>query len=809
MLSWPKIKKQLIVFSLIFLVSSLGIFVLGAKDAQAADLFGIVNGLKSIFGNILLTIQKIVGMAVVWLAALGLGILNFTNPQKAQLVQEGWKVARDLANMFFVLILLAIAFATILRIETYGMKSLLPKLIIAALLINFSLVFAGVIIDFSGVMTAFFVSDGQVFFKNIASAMKLPKIMTTTAEEKGPGWQCHLEDPASDTERHTGHFPTDECSNNCPPSTGPFSAWAGTCVPISTTANIQTETDWRKLGDSYWAVISSLFFSIMFTVVAAFVFGALAFLLLGRILIIWFLLIVAPIAWLFWVLPATAHLFKQWWNTFIKWVFFAPVAFFFIWLSVKSWSQFISISGGSATEGVKKIVTDEMLGSQLVPQIMEPANLVQFLLVCGMLLGSLIVAQKMGIAGAQGAIGVAKWFGKGAAGGVNRWLAGGGKIAGAGALTRGLRKIGWDKSARGLEAIGRAKQKVVPYVSPGVWKRGWAARREEAEREAFRLPAPALQDKLTRIYSLGEEKSDYLEKSKRRERIEERKKIDTTSSEELTGGFKKAKEAGLGSKAAAYAQASAEQGDLNDLIREFDCDFDAEGISKFTEEQLVPLLGEQDAYRLGHDLNKSLEKVGQWPGRVFKAEYDGKTGKTTYHNLVEENPEPSEKDPRITKGAELALDEANKAWSRLEPQERARFTHRLGFISESKGVPPDVPPQDLGIKGHEAWIGGLPSEHAGRIPDEVISTLMFRHSDETKALNPKLHEALSKILTDRSPEQLQAMKDMVKETAPGVETSSWRRGETKSSSAEPSRIVPPNKESFEEARTKSPPGAFG
>jgi len=781
--SWLKTKKQLIIFSLIFLITSLGIFVLGAKDAKAVDL-GIVDGLKSIIGDILLSIQGMIGTIVTWLTALGLGILNFTDPQKAKLVQEGWKVARDLANMFFVLILLAIAFATILRIETYGMKSLLPKLIIAALLINFSLVFAGVVIDFSGVLTNFFVGDGQVFFKDIASAMKLPKIMTTTAEKKGESFRCIM------AETSVEGLTAFQC-NSC----------QGTCEPMPTEAKIQTENDWKGLSDSYWAVIISLFFSIIFTVVAAFVFGALAFLLLARIMIIWFLLILAPIAWLFWVLPATRHLFSQWWNTFIKWVFFAPAAFFFIWLSVKSWSQFISPSGSSAVEGVKQIVSDEMLGSRLVPQIMEPTNFVQFLLVCGMLLGSLVVAQKMGIAGANGAMGVAKWFGKGAASGVNRWLASGGKFP---SLASGLRRLKLEKAAKGVEriskvtgiqALGRAKRKIVPYVSPGVWKRGWAARREEAERGAYRLSAPALQDKLTGAFSLGKEKSDYLERAKRAERIEEENKIVTTNSEELTGGFKKAQEAGLGSKAAAYAMKAAAQGDLNDLIGKVGpgYNFDAEGISKFTEEQLKPLLGEQDAYRLGHDLNKSSEKVGQWQGRVFKSEYDEKTGKTTYKNLV--------KELGVENGSKEALMEANKAWSRMEPQERARFTHRLSIISESK----DVPPKDMGIKGHEMWISGLPAEHANRIPDEVIGTLMLKHAKETEKINPELYKALSKRLTERTDEQIEEMKRMVgaEEAKMASELSSWKRGESQSST------VPPTEKAFREARAKSPPGAFG
>jgi len=790
MLSWLKTKKQLIAFSLVLLISSLGIFVLGAKDAQANY---VVDGLKSVFGDILLAIQGGIGYLVVQLAGLGLGIMNFTNPQTASLVQSGWRVTRDLANMFFVLILLAIAFATILRVETYGMKALLPKLIIAALLINFSLVFAGVIIDFSGVLTNFFVDDGQEFFKNIADSIRLPKIMTTTAEKKIEGWQCNL----------AGNYLTKGicesiAGGNCAPVA---------CTPIIAEAKIKTETDWKKVGDDYWAVISSLFFSIIFTVVAAFVFGALAFLLLARILIIWFLLILAPLAWFFWILPATRHLFTQWWQTFIKWVFFAPAAIFFIWLSVNSWLGFIQgeipSSGGKAVEGMKQIVSDDILGSRLVPQIMEPKNFVQFLLACGMLFGSLIVAQKMGIYGASGALGVAKWFGKGAAGIANRWAAGAPTPL-SGLLTKGLRKVGWEKGARGLERFGAARQKVTPYVSPGVWRRGWVARREETEREAYRLSAPAMQDKLTGVFSLGKEKSDYLERAKRAERIEEEKKIVTTNSEELTGGFKKSMEAGLPQKAAAYAMKSAAQGDLNDLIGKVGpgYDFNAEGISKFTEEQLKPLLGEQDAYRLGHDLNKSLEKTGQWPGRVFKSEYDKKTGKTTYKNLVKElGPEA---------GTKEALGEANKAWSRLEPQERARFTHRLGFISESKGVPPDVPPQDIGIKGHEMWISGLPAKHADRIPDEVIGTLMFRHSDETKELNPELHKKLSEILSTKMPEQRQAMKDMIKEVAEKDEkgreipTNSWSPEET-----EPSSTVSPTKESFKEARAKSPPGAFG
>lgn len=758
--SWLKIKKQLIVFSLIILISSLGIFVLGTKEAKAGPCsfwpgggsdpgtcvlvigLGILNQVIKLSGSLL-------NIALNLLKQL----LNWGEFIKASIVGIGWKITRDLANMFFVLILMAIAFATILRLETYGMKALLPKLIIAALLINFSLVISGVIIDFAQVITDFFLSQagGDEFQANMMNATQAINALATRGD-------------------------------------------------------VSLGTGIMAMGNVFiGALLTGIFLLITF-----FVFAAYAFLLIIRVVALWFLLILSPIVWMFWILPATREHFSKWWTNFIKWSFFAPASAFFLFLAIFSYKSLLT------TSIVEALRNNDY--SNLLPSFTQPGNLLQYLLVIGILLGGLIAAQQMGIAGASGAMGVAKWFGKGAAGGVNRWLAGGAKFP---RLTSGLKRLGFEKTARGVErmsratgirALGRAKGKIAPYVSPGVWKRGWVARREEAEREAFRLPAPALQDKLTRTFSLGEEKSDYLERTKRRERIEERQKIVTTNSEELTGGFKKAAEAGLGSKAAAYAQASAEQGDLNDLIGKIGpgYDFNAEGISKFTEEQLKPLLGEQDAYRLGHDLNKSLEKAGQWPGRVFKSQYNAKTGQTTYENLVKKYQEPSEEDPRITEGEKIALDEANKAWSRMEPQERARFTHRLGIISESKGVPPDVPPQDLGIKGHEAWIGGLPAEHAGRIPDEVIGILMFRHSDETKKLNPRLHEKLSKILTDRSSEQREGMKKMIKEVAEKDEegreipTSSWSLKET-----EPSRTVPPTEESFEEARAKSPPGAFG
>ncbi|MEK7579666.1 MAG: hypothetical protein AAB469_00505 [Patescibacteria group bacterium] len=69
----------------------------------------------------------------------------FLNPE---LLQTIWALIRDFINIFFILILLVIAFATIFNKPTeYTAKQLLSKLIIAALLINFSLVIGLWVID--------------------------------------------------------------------------------------------------------------------------------------------------------------------------------------------------------------------------------------------------------------------------------------------------------------------------------------------------------------------------------------------------------------------------------------------------------------------------------------------------------------------------------------------------------------------------------------------------------------------------------------------------------------------------------------
>ena len=67
---------------------------------------------------------------------------------KSPSVKLGWTMTRNFANLGFVLAMIFIAYATMLRLQNYDIK-MLGRLVVIALLINFSLAISGVILDFS------------------------------------------------------------------------------------------------------------------------------------------------------------------------------------------------------------------------------------------------------------------------------------------------------------------------------------------------------------------------------------------------------------------------------------------------------------------------------------------------------------------------------------------------------------------------------------------------------------------------------------------------------------------------------------
>jgi hypothetical protein len=231
-------------------------------------------------GNMVLSIINWLVQWVLWLGvfvltklfALILVISAYNDFFNLPAVEKGWILTRDLCNMLFVVILLVIAFANIFRVESYSIKKTLPKLIFAAVAINFSKLICGLIIDSGQVIMSTFVNGYKaVSAFNLVSGLQLQKYITPVNPQ------------VSGTE-----------------------------------ANI-------FLSNTFALLLIIATIGAMVLLLAT---------LLIRLVYLWFLIIFSPIAFAFDVLPATQSYAKKWWSTFTKYVFVGPIIAFFLWLSL-------------------------------------------------------------------------------------------------------------------------------------------------------------------------------------------------------------------------------------------------------------------------------------------------------------------------------------------------------------------------------------------------------------------------------------------------------------------------------------------
>src|SRR3989338_6155640 len=101
-------------------------------------------------------------------------------------VTVGWVMVRDVTNMFFVVVLLIISFGTILGLEQYEYKKLLVKLLMAAILVNFSRIISGIIIDVAQVVMITFVNGvAATASGNLVNMFEMDNIMKLADNPSG------------------------------------------------------------------------------------------------------------------------------------------------------------------------------------------------------------------------------------------------------------------------------------------------------------------------------------------------------------------------------------------------------------------------------------------------------------------------------------------------------------------------------------------------------------------------------------------------------------------------------------------------
>lgn len=189
-------------------------------------------------------------------------------------VRTIWNNILQFVNGIVVILLIAVAFAQILRINinTYGVKKILPTLILAVIAANFSYLFCRLIVDFANIIMSYVIGAQNPC--NVVDAMN-------------GGIAGSWADPASAT--FTGL-------------------------------------------DKYWSTVFWFLIYQLLLLTSGVLIYILDFLFFARMWLIYFLVPIAPLAFMAMALPQTNQYFKQWWSLFSKWAFMPVVSIFWIWL---------------------------------------------------------------------------------------------------------------------------------------------------------------------------------------------------------------------------------------------------------------------------------------------------------------------------------------------------------------------------------------------------------------------------------------------------------------------------------------------
>ncbi|HEU0050562.1 MAG TPA: hypothetical protein VFQ60_00710 [Patescibacteria group bacterium] len=134
-------------------------------------------------------IIELLGKVVQFLISILLSFAKYNGFSDALAVQRGWVIVRDICNMFFIVILLVSAFSTILQYESgFHYTKVLPKLLLMAVLINFSRTLIQLLIDFSQVVMLTFVNAFyQAGAGNFVQALGLLDYLQITNNSSIPG----------------------------------------------------------------------------------------------------------------------------------------------------------------------------------------------------------------------------------------------------------------------------------------------------------------------------------------------------------------------------------------------------------------------------------------------------------------------------------------------------------------------------------------------------------------------------------------------------------------------------------------------
>jgi hypothetical protein len=331
-----------------------------AFGAPSEEDIGVV---ESFFQRILWGILTTITGTILWICAMlfdfsvntfviGFGNL-FLGSGIGVAVDRIWYILRDFVNMFFIFGLVYIGFKMILDADNSNTRRWLVNLIIAAILINFSLFITKTVVDFSN---------------NIATQIAASGFPGEWAEnEWGRYYKVNLGD------------------------------YSLGLMGVKDILNCQINANGCGGGWGY------IFGTAIFFLITAFVLAAGAFLLMIRFIALTMFILVSPLMFVSWILPPISDTMSKYWHAFMSRAFFAPIYFLFIYFSFEvlvGLQETLDISSGGG-KWAKTFSTAAADGKALDA---AQSTLPYFFIMCGFMIGSLMIAQKLGADGANSAM---------------------------------------------------------------------------------------------------------------------------------------------------------------------------------------------------------------------------------------------------------------------------------------------------------------------------------------------------------------------------------------------------------------------
>ncbi len=341
-LKMKKLNKKSFIFIALIVFAGLSL---------AAPVFATPDWAINVVGGVFYVFVSAVGLILVQAIRALVYVAQYSYFLDSGAVTFGWIIVRDLCNMFFVIVLLIIAFGTILNIEKYNYKKWLPKLILMAVLINFSKTICGLLIDVAQVVMLTFVNS----FSTIGSGSLLNVLGITDI------------------------------------------------LALAKSDN----------NSSLWTVIGAYMLGLAYLVVSLIVVITMVAMLAIRIVMIWIYVVLSPLAYLLSAFPGGQSYASKWWSDFTKNLIVGPVLAFFLWLSFAALTADQTRDNNPLKKAELKEFDDATSAEQnamtgaddpgaMGTKSSSPSALINFVIAIGMLVGGLKIAQEVG--GAAGSM---------------------------------------------------------------------------------------------------------------------------------------------------------------------------------------------------------------------------------------------------------------------------------------------------------------------------------------------------------------------------------------------------------------------